>query len=84
MLVIRRRAGETVCIGEDIEVEVLAVAGSQVKLGIRAPRSVAVVREEIRTVGEQNRRAARMTAAPELSRLLEALKKPAGAPIRAV
>lgn len=58
MLVIRRRVGETLVIGSDIEVEVLESGSSQVKLGIRAPRSVGVVRKEIRIVSEQNREAA--------------------------
>jgi carbon storage regulator len=84
MLVIRRRMGETLCIGGEIEVEVLAVTGSQVKLGIRAPREVPVVRREIRVVGEENQRAARPVAAPDLGRLLDALKNPAPKPIRAV
>jgi carbon storage regulator len=70
MLVIRRRAGETVVIGEDIEIEVLETAGSQVKLGIRAPRSVPVARKELLVIGEQNR-AASIPAAPEaVDRLL--------------
>jgi carbon storage regulator len=59
MLVIRRRIGETLLIGDEIEIEVLDAVGSQVKLGIRAPRSVGVVRKEIKTVGEQNRVAAK-------------------------
>jgi carbon storage regulator len=57
MLVIRRRAGEALILGEDIEIEVLEVCGSQVKLGIRAPQSVPVVRQEIQLAGRQNRAA---------------------------
>jgi carbon storage regulator len=60
MLVIRRRVGETLVIGSDIEVEVLESGGSQVKLGIRAPREIGVVRKEIRTVGAQNLAAAQL------------------------
>jgi carbon storage regulator len=59
MLVIRRRVGETLLIGPDVEIEVLESGSSQVKLGIRAPRSVGVVRKEIRVVGDQNHAAAR-------------------------
>jgi carbon storage regulator len=47
MLILTRRTGETLHIGEDVEVTVMAVNGSQVRIGIKAPRSVAVDREEI-------------------------------------
>ena len=58
MLVIRRRAGEVVMIGDDVEVEILESSPSAVKLGIRAPKCVAVIRKEIQVVQEQNRTAA--------------------------
>jgi carbon storage regulator len=74
MLVIRRRIGETLVIGDDIEVEVLDAAGSQVKLGIRAPRSVGVVRKEIQVVGEQNRAAARRLEGAGLEALAKKFK----------
>jgi carbon storage regulator len=60
MLVIRRREGESLFIGGDVEVSILEIAGSQVKLGIRAPREVAVLRSEIRVTAEQNRVAAQL------------------------
>jgi len=47
MLILTRRAGEALRIGDDIEVMVMAVNGSQVRIGINAPRDVAVDREEI-------------------------------------
>jgi carbon storage regulator len=47
MLILTRRAGETLMIGDDITVSVLSVRGSQVKVGINAPRTVTVHREEI-------------------------------------
>ncbi len=78
MLVIRRRVGETLVIGNDIEIEVLDSGGSQVKLGIRAPRSVGVVRKEIRVVGDQNREAAR----PIPDQLLKQFRHPSTKPIR--
>lgn len=81
MLVIRRRVGEVLLIGADIEVEVLESGGSQVKLGIRAPRSVGVVRKEIRVVGEQNQAAARIIPAPRLQQLLKQFKNPSPKPI---
>jgi carbon storage regulator len=47
MLVLTRRVGESIAIGDDITVTVLSVFGNQVRLGISAPRDVAVHREEI-------------------------------------
>ncbi|MBT8102717.1 MAG: carbon storage regulator CsrA [Gammaproteobacteria bacterium] len=47
MLILTRRAGETVMIGSDITITVLGVKGNQVRLGINAPKDVAVHREEI-------------------------------------
>lgn len=47
MLVLTRRPGETIKIGEDIEVTVLAIKGNQARIGIKAPREVNIVREEI-------------------------------------
>lgn len=48
MLILTRRIGETIIIGDDIEVTVLAVQGSQVRIGVKAPKDVVVDREEIR------------------------------------
>ena len=57
MLVIRRRPGESLVIGDEIEIEVLDSSPSQVKLGIRAPKSIPVLRKEIYVVQQQNRAA---------------------------
>jgi carbon storage regulator len=47
MLILTRRVGETVMIGDEVTVTVLGVKGGQIRLGINAPRSVTVHREEI-------------------------------------
>jgi len=47
VLILTRRVGETVMIGDDITVTVLRVKGNQVRLGVNAPKSVSVQREEI-------------------------------------
>jgi len=47
MLILTRRAGEALRIGDDIEITVMAVNGTQVRIGIKAPRDVAVDRAEI-------------------------------------
>jgi carbon storage regulator len=59
MLVIRRRSGESLLIGDNVEIEILEITASQVKLGIRAPKEVAVLRREIYLTAEQNRVASR-------------------------
>ena len=47
MMILTRRTGESLRIGDDVEVTVMAVNGSQVRIGIKAPRNIAVDREEI-------------------------------------
>ena len=47
MLILTRRVGEALKLGEDITVTVLGVRGNQVRIGIDAPKSVAIQREEI-------------------------------------
>jgi carbon storage regulator len=46
-LILTRRTGESLRIGDDIELTVMAVSGSQVRIGIKAPRNVVVDRQEI-------------------------------------
>lgn len=59
MLILTRKAGEAVAIGDDIQISVVEIKGTQVKLGIRAPKNIEVHREEIYLkIQEENRRAA--------------------------
>jgi carbon storage regulator len=55
VLIIRRRRGESITVGDDVEIEILETSPTQVKLGIRAPKSVSVLRKEIIVTREQNR-----------------------------
>ena len=58
MLILTRKLGENIRIGDNIRIVVLDIKGGQVKLGIDAPSSVAVHREEIyERIREENRRA---------------------------
>jgi carbon storage regulator len=61
MLVIRRRPGESILIGSDIEIEILDAGTNRVKLGIAGPRSVQVIRKEVKVAAEANRSAACMS-----------------------
>jgi len=58
MLVLTRKTGESIMIGDTIEVKIIAVEGDQVKLGIDAPRSVKVHRSEVyKAIQEENKAA---------------------------
>lgn len=72
MLILSRRLNESIVISDDIVVTVLEVRGDQVRLGIRAPRSVTVHREEVqREILEANKAAAQAAgrAASDLPKL---------------
>jgi carbon storage regulator len=62
MLIVRRRVGESIRIGDEIVVEILEVAHNRVKLGITAPKDVRVLRTEMEITREQNVMAAATTA----------------------
>ncbi len=47
MLILTRRVGETLMVGDDVTVTVLGVKGNQVRIGVNAPKDVSVHREEI-------------------------------------
>ncbi len=58
MLALTRKKGESIVISDDIEVFVIGVQGDQVKLGIKAPRSVSIYRKEIyEQIQQQNKEA---------------------------
>jgi carbon storage regulator len=66
VLVLRRRVGETIAIGGGVEIEVIEISRTRVKLGVTAPRSVSVVRKETITVAAENRQALELiSAGPE-------------------
>ncbi|MGA1997879.1 MAG: carbon storage regulator [Bryobacteraceae bacterium] len=54
MLVIQRHEGQTVLVGDDVEILIIECGGRRVKLGFRAPRQVAVTRGEVKLTREQN------------------------------
>lgn len=78
MLVLRRRAGEAILVGNDVEIEVIEISRSRVKLGVRAPCHVSVVRKETLTVSRENRLASDLIANHDgVGELLQLLNQPA-------
>ncbi|MFS0713235.1 carbon storage regulator CsrA [Microbacterium sp. 2P01SA-2] len=73
MLVLTRRVGEKVLIGDDIELTVLEVKGDSIRLGIEAPRSTRIQRAEIVAAVETENVSAARTSADEQQALLKAL-----------
>jgi carbon storage regulator len=74
MLVLSRRPGQSILIGKDIEIVVLGSDGVQVRVGIRAPREVTVLRRELlKQVEEENRRASTGTLGVSVESLGAAL-----------
>jgi carbon storage regulator len=65
MLMMKRRQGEVILIGDDIEIHLAHIGRSRVKIGINAPRSLAVVAKEVKLVRDENRAAAGFAAVPE-------------------
>jgi carbon storage regulator len=74
MLVVSRKAGERILIGESIEVTILAIRGDQVSLGVAAPREVRIHREELLDrIRRENQRAAALKD-DEIRRMGERLR----------
>jgi len=73
MLVMRRRAGESILIGEDIEIQILHVGPSRIKIGITAPKSIPVTLKEVRLVRQENLAAAQLNAVSALRGMLPRL-----------
>ena len=64
MLILQRKAGESLLIGDEIEVSVLSVDSGRVRLAIDAPKSVSILRSELKTAAEVNREAAGEEVSP--------------------
>ena len=74
VLVLRRRVGEAIAIGGDIEIEVIEISRTRVKLGVRAPRATPVVRRETVLIAEENRSASEFIGTRGLQDLEEILR----------
>ncbi len=74
MLVVRRRAGQSILIGENVEVQVIDVSPTRVTLGIVAPKEVSLVRAEVQLTHQQNLAAAEASTLDSLTKLAGALR----------
>jgi carbon storage regulator len=76
MLALTRRKGESIIIGDNIEIVVLGINGDQVKLGIAAPKTIIINRKEIHEqILEANRDAALKGTKPDTSALIEIIRR---------
>ncbi|MBM7840440.1 carbon storage regulator [Alkalihalobacillus xiaoxiensis] len=76
MLVLSRKLKESICIGEDIEITILAVEGDQVKIGISAPKSIEVHRKEVfDLIQQENENAAKPVSIDLLHAFLQQSRK---------
>lgn len=75
MLVVRRKAGERILLSGNIEIEVLDARQNCVKLGISAPESVVIVRQEAQLTREANLKAARTAGSADIISLASELAR---------
>ena len=73
MLILQRKAGESLFIGDEIEVSILSVEAGRVRLAIEAPKAVQILRKELKNAAEVNREAAGEEVSPLA--LLDVLKE---------
>ena len=79
MLMMSRRQGETILIGDDVEIVIAHIGRTRVKVGIRAPRETAVLAREVKLVRDENVAAAEMAKEENAPHLLKILR---GGPMR--
>jgi carbon storage regulator len=83
MLVLRRRVGETILVGGEVEIEVIEISRTRVKLGVRAPLHVPVIRKETLPIVRENQLASDLMAVGGTDHVGELLKllRPADPPL---
>ncbi|MEX2194058.1 MAG: carbon storage regulator CsrA [Thermoleophilaceae bacterium] len=74
MLVLTRKSNQSIMIGDEIEVTVLAIMGEKVRIGIQAPRSIPVFRKEVYIEIQSEREAESGNARAEVDSALDRLK----------
>ncbi|MDU4695602.1 MAG: carbon storage regulator CsrA [Paenibacillus sp.] len=76
MLVLRRKVGETVMIGDDIQIQILGIEGDQIKIGFLAPKEVSILRKELyQGIVAENLAAKEQTSHLQQEQILNLLKK---------
>jgi carbon storage regulator len=75
MLIVSRKKSESILIGDDIEVIVTEVGAERVKIGIKAPKGVPILRKELADARELNREASTVSGREAMDELKNALKK---------
>ncbi|MBE6854705.1 MAG: carbon storage regulator CsrA [Ruminococcus sp.] len=76
MLILTRKAGESLIVNENIEIKVVEVNGDKIKLGISAPKDVPILRAELCQTVESNKEAATGMSPSLLKSMLSTLKEP--------
>lgn len=74
MLILTRKIGQSLIIGDDIEVKIVSIDGENIKIGISAPKDVSVVRKELLEVKDENKKAALIDKS-SLKKLEKLIKK---------
>lgn len=74
MLIIGRRVGESIFLGEDVEVRIMDLTPSRVKLGIVAPKQLGILRGEVLLAQQQNRAAAQLSNGTSVQQVLQHLR----------
>lgn len=73
MLVVSRKEGESILVGDNIEIVVLGVHGDRIRVGISAPRQVSIVRKELKAVGDENIQAVGKTELENMKKITSLL-----------
>jgi len=74
----QRRQGDTILIGDDIEIQILETSRAKVKIGLTVPRQLRILRGEFRQVGEENRLAAGVSTTRSLQALARRMRQAGG------
>lgn len=74
MLILTRKIGQSLIIGDDVEIKVVGIDGDNIKIGISAPKNVTVVRKELLEVKDENKKAINIDKS-SLKKLEKIIKK---------
>ncbi|ADL69668.1 carbon storage regulator, CsrA [Thermoanaerobacterium thermosaccharolyticum DSM 571] len=74
MLILSRKTGQSLIIGDDVEIKIVSIDGDNVKIGISAPKNVTVMRKELLEVKDENKKAINIDKS-SLKKLEKLIKK---------